>query len=132
MPNRIPVVNYLDVDGDAPHLVGQVCRACEAIYLGRRNACGRCSGVGFDTRPLPDTGTLRTYTVVHRSAPGVQTPFISAVVELDGGPAVKATLTGIDPDPDVIRPGMALRLVTFVSGIDAEGTEAVAFAYEPA
>jgi uncharacterized OB-fold protein len=81
---------------------------------------------------VADTGTVRTFTIVHRAAPGVPTPYVSIVVDLDGGGVVKANLLNVDPSPDAVRVGMKVRLTTYVAGVDDEGTEAVAFAYEPA
>ena len=81
--------------------------------------------------PSP-TGQLRTFTIVHRGAPGVPAPYVSAVVELDGGGSVKANLVNVEPDPGHVQFGMPVKLTTYVAGTDDNGTEAVAFAYEPA
>jgi uncharacterized OB-fold protein len=81
---------------------------------------------------VADTGTVRTFTIVHRAAPGVPTPYVSVVVDLDGGGVVKANLVNCEPDPAVVRFGMPVRLTTYVAGVDDDGTEAIAFAYEPA
>jgi hypothetical protein len=45
---------------------------------------------------------------------------------------VKANLINVDPDPARVRVGMPVRLTTYTAGTDDNGTEAVAFAYEPA
>ena len=66
-----------------------------------------------------------------RAAPGVPTPYVSAVVDLDGGGVVKANIVDVDPDPAKIELGMPVRLTTFVAGTDDEGTEAVAFGFAP-
>ena len=75
-------------------------------------------------------GELRAFTIVHRAAPGVPTPYVSAVVDLEGGGVVKANLVNVDPDPDNIKLGMPVRLTTFVAGTDDDGTEAIAFGFE--
>ena len=59
-------------------------------------------------------------------------PYVSAVVDLDGGGVVKANIVDIDPTPENVKLGMPVRLTTFVAGTDDEGTEAVAFGFEPA
>jgi len=51
---------------------------------------------------------------------------------LDGGGSVKANVLNVEPDPDHVQFGMPVRLTTFVAGTDDNGTEAIAFAYEPA
>jgi uncharacterized OB-fold protein len=81
---------------------------------------------------MPNEGELVSFSIVHRAAPKVPTPYVSAVVHLDGGGAVKANLIDIEPDPDQIKLGMRVKLKTFVAGQDGEGTDAVAFGYAPA
>jgi uncharacterized OB-fold protein len=130
MPNQIPIVEYLALAPE-PHLVSKECTNCGALYFDRRNACARCSGTEFGARDLAQTGTVRAFTVIHRGAPGARTPFTSAIVDLDGGGAVKANLVGVDDDPARIGLGMSVQLTTFTAGTDDDGTEAVAFAFEP-
>ena len=82
---------------------------------------------------LPTNGKVRSFTIVHRAAPNVPTPYVSAVVELDdGGGVVKANIVGTDPTPEKVTLGMPVRLATFVADTDSQGTDAVAFGFEPA
>lgn len=131
MSARIPMVDYLVLDDGPPHLVAQECAGCGALYFDRRNACGRCSGRSFGRRALAPTGRLRAFSIVHRAAPGVPTPYVSVVVDLDGGGVVKSNLVGVDAHPEKIDAGMAVRLATFTAGTDDDGTEAIAFGFEP-
>lgn len=131
MGKRIPLVDYLVLADGGPYLVANECGGCGALYFDRRNACARCAGTVFGERRVASSGTLRAFTVVHRAAPGVATPYVSAVVDLEGGGVVKANLVGVDPDPEGIGLGMPVELTTFVAGVDDEGTEAVAFGYRP-
>jgi uncharacterized OB-fold protein len=129
----IPVVNYLDLSGDAPVLVAERCANCGALFFGRRNACSRCFSTGpFERQELARTGTVRAFTIVQRAAPGVKAPYVSAIIDLDDGGHVKANIVNVEPTPDNIRLGMAVRLTTFTLGTDDEGTEAIAFGFEPA
>jgi len=132
MGKQVPIVDYLVLDDDAPHLVATVCAECGAQYFDRRNACAKCGKGEFTTETLPSAGTVRSFTIVNRAAPGVPTPYVSAIVDLDGGGVVKANVVNIEPSPDQVRFGMPVRLTTFVAGADEDGTEAVAFGYEPA
>jgi uncharacterized OB-fold protein len=59
-------------------------------------------------------------------------PYVSSVVDLEGGGEVKANVVNVEPDPSTISLGMKVRLTTFPVGTDDEGTEAVAFGFEPA
>ena len=51
---------------------------------------------------LSETGVLHSYAIVFRSFPGIDVPYISAIVDLDGGGTIKGNLINIDPDPDNI------------------------------
>ena len=127
---EIPLVDYLAL-GDEPHLVAQECTACGALYFDRRNGCGRCGGSDFGPRPLAPTGTVRTFTVIHRAAPKVKTPFVSAIIDLDGGGVVKSNLLDVDPDGAAIPVAMPVELTVFPAGQDDDGTTAMAFGFRP-
>jgi len=131
MAQQVPYVGYLNL-GDDPHLVANECGSCGALFFDRRNACASCGARNFAARRLANDGVLRAFTIVHRASPGVQVPYASAIVDLDGGGVVKANMIGVDPEPGNLTPGMRVKLTTFTVGTDAEGTEAVAFGYEPA
>jgi uncharacterized OB-fold protein len=131
MARQVPYVGYLSL-GDDPHLVANECGTCGALFFDRRNACARCGGRDFTTRRLANDGVLRAFTIMHRASPGVTVPYASGIVDLDGGGVVKANIVGVDPKPGNLTLGMRLTLTTFPVAADAEGTEAVAFGYEPA
>jgi uncharacterized OB-fold protein len=63
--------------------------------------------------------------------PGIPAPYVSALVDLDGGGSVKANVVNVPADPDHVRLGMKVRLTTFAAGTDDDGTEAIGFAFEP-
>jgi len=129
---QIPMVSYLVLDDGAAHLIGQRCASCGAIFFDRRNACAHCGKTAFAPVPLASEGTVLAFTIVHRAAPKVPAPYISAVVQLDGGGVIKANLVGIECDPEAVPLGGRVRLTTFVVGTDDDGTEAVGFAFAPA
>jgi uncharacterized OB-fold protein len=131
MGKQIPIVDYLVLDDGEPHLVANESEASGALYFDRRNADAKTGEPGFRRRRLAGVGVVRTFTIVHRAAPGVPTPYVSVVVDLDGGGVVKANLLNVEPDPAVVRTGMRVRMTTYPVGTDDDGTEAIAFAYEP-
>lgn len=59
---------------------------------------------------LMDRGTLHAYTIVHRSFPGVATPFVSAVVALDGGGYVRGNVVDVPCVPESLPAGLRLRV----------------------
>jgi uncharacterized protein len=131
----LPVVNYLKMpaDGD-PYLEGSKCGACGAIYLGERQICSKCAARDKMKRiKLANTGTLYTYAIVHRSFPGIEVPFVSAVVDLDGGGTVKGNLMDIDPDPAKIEFGMPVKVVyrDALGRKDKEGNKYLSYFFVP-
>src|SRR5262249_29148204 len=75
---RRPIVPFLRLPADGPpHLVGQRCSGCGAVYLGRRRACSRCAGEGpFEEIPLSPRGELYVWSIVHQSMPRVPVPYV--------------------------------------------------------
>ncbi|MGZ8751386.1 MAG: Zn-ribbon domain-containing OB-fold protein [Acidimicrobiia bacterium] len=131
MGKQIPIVDYLVLDDGDPHLVANESEVSGALYFDRRNADAKSGEAGFRRRTLANEGTIRTFTIVYRAAPGVPTPYVSVVVDLDGGGVVKANLLNIVPDPANVATGMRVRMTTYPVGTDDDSTEAIAFAYEP-
>ena len=129
MGQQIPLVDYL-VLGDDPHLVAQGCTACGARFFDRRNACAACGGTEFAPARVATEGELRAFTIVSFAAPGVPVPFVAGVVDCDGT-SVRGNIVNVEPDPGHVRTGMPVRLTTVPVGVDAEGTEAVGFGFQP-
>lgn len=130
MGRQIPIVDCLVLGDGGPHLQAQESVDSGALYFDRRNADARSGGTEFRTRRLGTTGRIRAFTIVHRAAPGVPTPYVCAIVDLDDGGHVKANIVNCEPSPDAVALGMRVRLTTFVAGVDDDGTEAVAFGFE--
>jgi uncharacterized OB-fold protein len=131
MGKQIPIVDYLVLDDGEPHLEAWESVDSGALYFDRRNADANSGGTEFRRRKLASDGVLRSFTIVHRSVPGIPAPYVSALVDLSGGGSVKANLVNVAPDPEHVKLGMPVRLTTFVAGTDDDGTEAIAFAFEP-
>lgn len=111
-----------------PFIEGFRCHACGATFPEPTLACRAC---GNRAEPAPyrasETGTLHTWSVVHRSYPGVAVPFVSAIVDLDCGLTLKGTLRGAEPVP-----GLPVRLVYDDAGgaKDKDGAPYVGFHFE--
>jgi len=130
MTARVPLVDYL-VLGDQPHLIAHQCDQCGARFFDRRNACAACGQAGsFTDVDLPITGELRAFTIVTFAAPGVDVPFVAAVVDCDGT-SVRANVVNTPPDPDHVALGMKVKLTTFPMGTDNAGVEPIGFGFEP-
>lgn len=129
MSEQIPLVDYL-VLGDEPHLTVHECTACKARFFDRRNACASCFSTDFTTASLPTSGEVRAFTIVSFAAPGVDVPYVAALIDC-GGTSVRANLVDVEPDADHVRLGMQVELTTFPMGTDTAGTEAIAFGFAP-
>ena len=127
---RVPLVGYLHLEPE-PHLVAQECSSCGARFFDRRNACARCGRTDFKAVAVDGRGELRAFTIVHRAAPGIPVPFVSAIVKTDDGTWVRSNVVNCDPTPEAVTLGMRVRLATYPIGADDDGTEAVAFGYRP-
>src|ERR1019366_3034301 len=111
MPSQVPLVDYL-VLGDSPHLVANECTSCGARFFDRRSACASCSGAEFTTVEVSTEGVVRTFTIVSLAAPGIEVPFVAAVVDC-GGTSVRANVVNTPPDPQHVKLGMNVKLTTF-------------------
>jgi uncharacterized OB-fold protein len=129
--SEVPLVAYLNLDGEIPHLVAQECISCGALYFNRRNGCAACEETKFRPKELSNSGRLRTFSIVYRAPKSIPVPFVTAVVDLDEGGRVQANLIGVEPDPERIRVGMPVRMVVSAVGTDSYGTRAIGFGYEP-
>ena len=122
-----------DVD-DNFYLSGLKCDICEAIFLDQRSTCPSCfSRNQLNHTKLSNTGTLYSYSIVHRSFPGVDVPYISAIVDMDGGGTVKGNLINIEPIPENLSFDMKLKLV-FKDALgrkDREGNSYISYFFEP-
>jgi len=135
MPTLKPAVDYLKIpDGGEPYLEGRACGACGAVFVGERAVCSKCGARDkLASRRLSNDGHLYVYSIVHRSFPGVAVPYVSAIVDLEGGGTVKGNLIGIEPDPDKIKMGMPVRVVykDALGRKDKEGNSYLSYFFEP-
>lgn len=130
-----PIVPYLKIpeSGD-PYLEGLRCKSCRAIFLGQRSVCSSCGARdSLEPERLANRGELYVYSIVYRSFPGIETPYISAIVDLEGGGTIKGNLIGVDPDPAKIKMGMPVELVYRIAPRkDKDGNEYMTYYVQPA
>lgn len=131
-----PVVDFLKIpDAGEPYLEGHECAACSAIFLGARTTCSKCGARGkMKTKRLSNRGKLYVYSIVFRSFPGIETPYVSAIVDLDGGGTVKGNLINVEPDPKKISFGMPVEVVykDALGRKDREGNSYLSYFFQPA
>jgi hypothetical protein len=131
----LPVVEFLKIPEDGkPYLEGHRCGECGATFLGERKVCSKCGARDqMKLVTLPTKGNLYAYSIVHRSFPGVAVPYVSAVVDLEDGTALKGNLINVEPDPDKIKFGMAIDVV-FADALgrkDRDGNSYLSYFFQP-
>jgi len=130
----LPVVNFLKIpESGSPYLEGLRCGECKAVFLDERDTCSSCGARGkLAPYKLSERGNLYVFSVVYRSFPGVKVPYISAIVDLEGGGTVKGNLVGIEPDPAKLKLGMPVRTIYDVAPTkDREGNEYLTYYFTP-
>ena len=131
----LPVVEYLKLpeDGD-PYLEGHKCGDCNSIFLGEREVCSNCTTRGkIQPVKLSNKGKLYSYSITFRSFPGIDVPYISAIVDLDGGGTIKGNLIDCEPDPEKIEFDMPVEVVfdDALGRKDAEGNSYISYFFKP-
>lgn len=130
----LPVTEFVKIPetGD-PYLEGHKCGNCGTIFIGKRSVCSKCFARDkLEPIKLGNTGKLYSFSIVHRSYPGIDVPYISAVVDLDGGGSLKGNLIGVDPDPEKIKFDMPVKVV-FKEALgrkDADGNSYLSYFFE--
>jgi uncharacterized OB-fold protein len=127
--SQLPIVSYLSLE-PSPHLVANECTACGARFFDRRNACAACFATTFRPVDIETEGVLTSFTIVAFAAPGIPVPFVAGIVKC-GSTSVRANIINCEPNPDTVKLGMKVRLVTYSLGTDDDGVEAVGFGFEP-
>jgi uncharacterized OB-fold protein len=132
--NLLPVVPFLKIpDSGSPYLEGCRCKSCKAVFLGERETCSSCGKRdSLETTRLSNQGSLYVYSIVFRSFPGIEVPYVSAIVDLDGGGTVKGNLINIDPVPEKIKMGMPVEVIyKKAPRKDGEGNEYLTYYFQP-
>jgi len=130
----LPAVDFLKIpETGAPYLEGLKCKSCSAIYLGARAVCSKCGARDqLAAYKLGTKGKLYAYSIVHRSFPGVEVPYISAIVDLEGGGSLKGNLINIEPDPKNLKFDMPIDVIIKDAGRkDREGNSYLAYFFQP-
>ena len=131
----LPVVEYLKLpEGGEPYLEGHKCSRCGSIFLGERKVCSNCfARDSMKSIKLSNTGKLYSYSIVFRSFPGIEVPYISAIVDLDDGTAIKGNLINVEPDPEKIEFDMPVEVI-FADALgrkDKEGNSYLSYFFQP-
>ncbi len=91
-------------------IMGQRCPRCGKVYVPPRGACSMCGVATEEEVLLPGTGTVTTFAVTRIPSPGLQAPYVTAWVRLDGADITSMFLIQ-ECDPQDVRLGMRVEPV---------------------
>lgn len=125
----LPFIKIPDNYPDEPaYLWGSQCGACGTKFLGDRVACGKCGSTGpFSEVKFGDEGEIYVFSVVHQSVPGIEAPYVAAIIDLDDGISVRGNVYGLDPTkPDPAWFGKRVKMYTEKVATDRDGNDVIA------
>jgi hypothetical protein len=88
----------------------QRCTSCDAHYFPPRPFCPDCLSDDVTWEAVSGRGTLHSYVINHRPAPGFEAPYAIAVVQLDEGPRMMSNIVGVEQAPEALVLDMALEV----------------------
>ena len=130
----LKATNYIRQENDEYFLMGLQCKSCNSIFMDERTSCGKCfARDAFAELKLANTGKLYSYSIVHRSFPGIDVPYVSAIVDLDGGGTIKGNLIDVKMNPEDITFDMKIKVVfrDALGRKDQEGNSYMSFFFAP-
>ena len=129
----LPFIRVPEKYPDEPaYLWGVQCKGCAAKYLGERTACGNCGSTGpFEEQRYGDQGEIYVFSVVHQTVPGIEAPYIAAIIDMDDGIAVRANVYGLDPQkPSSEWFGKRVKMQIEKVATDRDGNDVVAAKFQ--
>jgi uncharacterized protein len=89
----------------------QFCTACGQYYFYPRRYCPNCLSDKVEWRKVSGKGTLHTYVIAARPAPGFEPPYVIAVVQLDEGPRLMSNIVNVEPKPENLPADLPVEVV---------------------
>jgi uncharacterized OB-fold protein len=131
-----PIVPSMRVPENFPdepaYFWGMKCNNCQAKFLGSRIACGKCGKTDqLEEVTYGHEGEIYVFAVVHQTVPGLEAPYVAAIIDLDDGVSVRGNVYGLDPlKPDAAWLGKRVKMVTEVIRQDRDGNDVVAAKFQ--
>ena len=91
-------------------IVGQRCPQCKKVYMPPRGACSMCGVATDEELTLSGKGTVCTFCVTRIPSPGLEPPYVTAWILLDGADLTAMFLIQ-ECDPAEVRLGMRVEPV---------------------
>lgn len=131
---RLPLSSqpYLEdrIVGDPPRLLAGACEACGHQVFPPPAVCPVCMGEHLRAVPISRRGTLYSYSYLPQGAPGFDSPYVIAYVDMPEGVRIFTQL--VCSDPAMLACGMHVELTHAEAKIDRYGRAVGRFAFAPA
>ena len=120
LPHPTPETQDFWDGAKAGELRLQRCDQCSNIYFPPRPFCPKCASRSVTSFRASGRGTLHSYVINHRPAPGFEAdaPYAIAVVLLDEGPKMMTNMVDVEQTPEALKLDMAVE-VTFEAASEA-------------
>ncbi|KWV48515.1 DNA-binding protein [Bradyrhizobium macuxiense] len=96
-------------------LVGELrlqrCDTCRKAYFPPRPFCPACGSRSVSIFKASGRGSLYSYVICHKEAPGFTPPYAIAVVQLEEGPRMMANIVECPQTPEALELDMELNVV---------------------
>ncbi len=91
----------------------QFCTSCKQYFFYPRSLCPYCLGEALEWRTVSGNGTLLTYVLSARPAPGFEQelPYAIAIVQLEEGPHLMTNLVNTELTPQHLPVGLPVEVV---------------------
>ena len=113
VPIPIPETQYYWDKVREHELWIQRCNECSHVFFYPRLHCPQCMSENLEWFQASGKGTLYSYMINHRPAPGFEdeAPYAIALVQLDEGPRMMTNIVGIENTPENLVLDMPLEVV---------------------
>jgi hypothetical protein len=91
-------------------IVGQRCPSCGKVYVPPRGACSMCGVATDEELTLTGKGTITTFCITRVPTPGLEVPYVTAWIRLDGADITSMFLVQ-ECEPEDVRLGMRVEAV---------------------
>jgi uncharacterized OB-fold protein len=91
-------------------IVGQRCPKCQKVYVSPRGASSMCGVAPDEELTLSGKGTVTTFCITNVPSPGLEPPYVTAWIRLDGADITSMFLIQ-ECDPQEVRLGMRVEPV---------------------
>ena len=111
LPVPTPETEHFWEGTKAGELRLQRCDECEQVYFPPRPFCSACGSRSVSVFRASGRGSLHSYVINYRPAPGFDGPYAIAVVELEEGPRMMTNIVDSPQTPEALILDMPLQVV---------------------